>query len=171
MVGLSEPIKNKIIKVTSYQDYIKGLNYQKDYIKLQSKSEFSYNDVSYLFQIKSTTRRYYYFTKVNIENDEIDSVLCTCPQYELTGSCKHIAAVLVNYQNIIFTEKTREELLEISKDVFKSYISKNDEKKIKQEVFVEYEISENKYWRRDIIISLKIGINKKYVLKSKLKSF
>lgn len=172
MVELNESIKNKIIKLTSYQDYIKGLNLPKSNIRLQSKSEFSMGDVSYLFQIKSTSRHYYYFTKINIEDNEVDSALCTCPQYELTDSCKHIASALINYQNEIFTEKSEEELLEISKDVFKNYINENNKRRIKQEVFIEYAICENNnYWRRELVINLKIGINKKYVLKSKLKSF
>lgn len=172
MVELRESIKDKIIKLTSYQDYNKGLNLKKENVKLKEKIEFSLSDISYLFYIKSTSRNYYYFTKINVENDEVDSVLCTCPQYELTGSCKHIASALINYQKMIFTEKTDEELLEISKDVFNSYINQDNERKIKQEVFVEYEISENRtYWRREVIISLKIGINKMYVLKSKLRSF
>lgn len=172
MIEIIESIKNKIIKATTYQDYIKGLNFPKSNIKLQSKSEFSPLDASYLFQIKSTSRHYYYFTKINIENNEIEFSLCTCPQCELTGSCKHIAAALINYSNIMFTEKTKEELKKISKDVFSSYIDKNSSRKIKKEVFVDYKITRSdNYWRDEFIISLKIGINKMYTLSSKLRSF
>lgn len=174
MVLIDETKKAKIINSTSYSDYNKGLNFPSKNIKLQSKNEFPYYiNNSYLFRVNSTRRiNYYYFVKVIMENDNMEKSFCTCPQYELTGSCKHLAAVLINYNDLFFKEKTESELYKISKSLFNNYINQKSKNVIKKELFIDYKlIKDDDYWSRDLIISLKVGIGKKYTLSGKLRSF
>lgn len=170
MVKLNDIVKEKIIFLTSNVDFKNGMLFSEEEVILRDKQEYVDGTLSCIFNVSSSRGRGYVLSKISTRNDNVIDTFCTCPRHRMKGSCEHIAAALIHYKDIFFTEKSNEEIIEISNDFFKKYLVSN-EPKIKKQVFVEYKISNQYMWDDEFYVSIKIGFNKKYSLSSKLRMF
>ena len=96
---------DKVIKICGTTDFMKGLNYQANKIKL-----IKMEDTAYLRRLilKVTSERINrdYDVQVLVDKDDetINDYSCTCPQYEKMDTCKHIAAAILKYQEELFMD-------------------------------------------------------------------
>ena len=110
--------QNFIEKYVSHSDYVKGKQYFIPYLSLNNK-EIDGDICSYYFDVESerTSRCYEVTIDINKIHGDIEDTYCDCPQYELTSSCKHIAAVLYHFYDQIIpkiiTNKDKEKLAQI----------------------------------------------------------
>ena len=88
------------------EDYLKGRRIPEYYIKLH-KRRIKNNEIVLLYKVESERTYKNYDVVVATSNHELVSHGCTCPRYKEAHSCKHVAAVLINYYNDIikFTPK------------------------------------------------------------------
>lgn len=161
--------EEKIKKIVGNLDYRKGLSCINN---VEYYNKFKHEDLKiYEYYVSSETRRYtkYFVNIITKEGNVLDSS-CSCPQYDLTGSCKHLGAALIKHQNEIFkTEK--EQSLELSKNIINLfYKDKQNNKGIRKQVSIEVILMPSVY-NCSVKIDLKIGIDRKYSLNNKLYSF
>ena len=155
---------DKIKNIVSKSDIAKGLNYNKSLIKYWDQFSEDYNDVSH-FHVISERNNYYYDVYIEHRNGKIKHVDCDCPQFFNTESCKHIAAVLVNYGHLLF--KNNVDPKEASKKIMKVLLENQNKSKLKRKLNLEIYI--NLY--RNKSIEIKIGEEKLYSLNNKLTKF
>ena len=152
---------SKILENVTKFDLSKGMNYNKNYLKLRQKYKKDDIDVMH-FHVISQTRSYYYDTYINYFNGEVYDTDCDCPQFFQTGSCKHVAACLYFYYNDIY--KITVDPKEATIKVLQNLLINN---KVKKQLNVEVNINLSDY----IYLELKIGFNKLYSLNNKLSRF
>ena len=95
-----DEIQNEIIRVTGISDYEKGLNYDEDYIKYVGVTDFQ-NKKKFQFLVHSESSSSKYLVQVFVDYKHISSTFCTCPRFYQNDTCKHVAACLITYSNII----------------------------------------------------------------------
>ena len=105
MVKLNDIVKEKIISLTSNVDYKNGMLFSKEEVLLRDKQEYLDGTISCIFNVLSGRGRGYILSKISSRNDNIIDTFCTCTRYRMKGSCEHIAAALIHYKDIFFTEK------------------------------------------------------------------
>ncbi len=164
-------VENKILKVISLHDYKKGL-YYKGLIQLNRLIKNN-DKTEYFLSVQSENKRYQtYDVQIDINNNaEVINTYCECKQYEIYGSCKHIAASLIYYQNKMFKDE-EEEKRQISLDILnRFYEEKKSKFKIRKlaHITVDLEFCDRRYKRYEI--RLKIGEDKLYSLNQKLSRF
>ena len=93
---------DELLNYVTYSDLQKGLNYDNRKVKYIGSS-FDYDEVKYRFIVSSEhSLSSYIITVESNRSGEVRNTYCTCPQYNATSSCKHVAAVLVKYQGEYF---------------------------------------------------------------------
>ena len=169
----------ELLKYVSYSDLQKGLNYDNRKVKYVGMGQ-DYDEFIYRFIVSSEhTLRSYIVTIYTDKKHNITDTSCTCPQYNATSSCKHIAASLVKYQGEYFL---------IDEDDTADYYANNllneikkvssNRNNIKKEAFIVpylklerhmgyYSNSYSTYYE----LRFKIGSTKMYALGNKVKSF
>lgn len=167
---VSENQKNKIMEVTTEKDYAKGLTYPEKNIQyvnhrtLREREEF-------LFRVRSSHQNRYYFVEIDTE-EEIVYTNCTCPQYDITASCKHIAACLIQHAPKLLKEKSAEQREATSLQFMQEYLKEGNYGAIKQEVKLEFYFTlKQRYWGYSLSLNMRIGTDKMYALTSKLRNF
>ena len=163
----------EIYKAVGRYDYTKGKYYPANYIQyVDSYKEKNVN--IHLFQVESERNYDEYDVQIREKNHKIIDTDCTCPQYYATGSCKHIAACLIHYQEQIFPVDPEEKKRRVSKALLEEFYTP----KVKQEImlkkqlnlFVSLEFHES-YYEPSVSINLKIGEKRLYNLNNKLRRF
>lgn len=166
--------QNFIEKYVSHSDYLKGKQYFIPYLSLNNK-EIDGDICSYYFDVESerTSRCYEVTIDINKINGDIEDTYCDCPQYELTSSCKHIAAVLYHFYDQIIpkiiTNKDKEKLAQIMFNIIEQ-ISPQFNHQIKKEVTLEVYLNGVNYNANqidDLNLELKIGFDKLYSCKGR----
>ena len=96
-----EEIKKKILKVVSKRDFSKGLEYNENYIEYVSCTNVVREKIfQFLVESEHTYRKY--IDQIDVSQNNIVDTYCTCPQFLTTNSCKHVAACLIVYSDMIF---------------------------------------------------------------------
>ena len=93
-----EEVKKKILEVVSKRDYGKGLEYEESYIDYVNLTTF-FQKKRFQFLVESEHSYRKYMVQIEIDGREISDTYCTCPQFQNTNSCKHIAACLIIYSD------------------------------------------------------------------------
>ena len=162
-------IKDKILSVISLIDYRKGMNYDEDLITYIGKNIKSGLDV-YNFLVHSESSVKKYRVNMSLSDNNIEDIYCDCPQFNSFSSCKHVAACLISYSDIIFS-KSPVVIKDYSKDILAnmtSNISNNPKKKI---TIIPEIIREDYYYGSYFLLKVKLGYDKFYSLLGKLSGF
>lgn len=167
------------IELKQIKDYVgtdsfnKGMRYFKEFIEYDFSDEMDGIDIHY-FIVPS---EHYYENNYNVEiqtkNKEIISTECTCMQFQSWGTCKHIAACMIHFREVIFPIDPEERKLILSKQILQEFYKpiKNEVHLKKQlELEVELEFHES-YYESSVGLVFRIGEDKLYNLNNKLSNF
>ena len=169
---IKKKIDEEILQHVYYSDYLKGKTYFKRYIRpISSETINNLRITKFSVESERTITRYSVIFRTNIKTNTIETLHCTCPQFESTDSCKHIAACLYNYyEEIIPTIVSDEDMEYLSKDFLDVMERHNNRLKsnIKEEVQIEFHLSGNneEFESQDTLeFEIKIGTSKLYSCK------
>lgn len=164
---------DKIREYVGIDSYNKGLRFFREMIDYEYSDDMAGISVHY-FSV--TSEHYYecnYKVEIQIENHEILSTECTCMQFQSWGNCKHIAACMIHFRELVFPLDPKEKKLYLSKrilDEFYKPIKKEINLKKQIQLEVELEFRDN-YYESVVALSFKIGEDKLYTLNNKLNQF
>ena len=167
MCGDNMQYEYDVKKFVRNDDYLKGRRFPKYYIRLYRR-QIKSNEIILLYKVESERTYNYYDVIIATSNHEIVGHSCTCPRYEETHSCKHVAAVLINEYEEIIKFTSQDLLKDISKGVINSFEEVSNKGSIKEKIELEVSFNPNGYQSNVIV---KIGKDKKYVLKNKIRYF
>lgn len=162
-------VEKKIRKVVKPGDYEKGLLYDEDYVVLQSIDEKKDASI-YHFMIRSEQTYRFYRAEIMIQENEITRTFCTCPQFILNHSCKHVAASLILFSNELFEDGKENRFLIQSKN----FLSRNanlGSSRIKKRLNLVVEIETEKEYKGEHWINFKIGEEHLYTMRNKFSDF
>lgn len=153
-------INTLVIDTLGKDSFNKGLSIPRRMIKYYDSFDRGHHDLVHIFQVHS--QKYYYYYDVNyiIRDNNIVSYFCECKQFKNNNTCKHLAAVLLNFHDIMF--KPYPTLSEVSNEILQSF--KNDHK-LKEEVNLDIELDFTTKPR----FKLYIGTSNMYVLNTEVK--
>lgn len=144
----------------------KALSISKNNISYYDTMDRGKNDLVHIFKVNSHAFNYYYDVNIITRRDSIVSYYCECDTFSKTHSCKHVAACLINYGDMILENAHTD--LDISNSILNSF-SKGIAG-VKEAVNVSFELNFN-----DKVPTFKImiGLNKMYLInrESKFESF
>ncbi len=167
---------DKVIKICGTTDFMKGLNYQANKIKLIKMEDTAYLRRAY-FKVTSERINRDYDVQVLVDKDDetINDYSCTCPQYEKMDTCKHIAAAILKYQEELFMDDPLDPVvyqLNIGSQILdKFYEPKKSTIKKRLNLTVDLELSESYYYNDYIKVKYKIGLDRMYTLNNKYHNF
>ena len=163
MYDIPSSIISKIKTVVNNSDYYKGYYYYAGYIKLIEKKVSRTNGFSiFHFNVESERNSSVYdvLIKMSIMGDVMDHS-CSCPQHDINGTCKHVAACLIKYYEDLFIDKSGNKIMNMTKKIFEDFnIVNSIKKELNLEVFL---------YNKEV--TLKIGFDKLYSLNNKFASF
>ena len=165
-------IEEKIRELVSDSDYRKGMDYDEDYIQFVGTTVM--NRVKRTqFLVESETSYRKYMVQIELYNGEVTNTYCTCPQYQATHSCKHIAASLISYSNEIFPVAKPKDTKQLTRNIFQKINQELvQETGVKKEVqVIPYIGIEDSYYDHNVILKVKIGLDKMYSLLGKYNNF
>ena len=149
------------------EDYIKGRRFPSYYIRLY-KRQIRNDEIILLYNVESESTYKQYDVAVVTSNHELIGHSCTCPRYEEAHSCKHVAAVLINNYKDIVRFTSNDLIKNISASIINSFDELDNKGTIKEEIGLEVELNPGGYQSN---VTIKIGKEKKYVLKNKIRYF
>ena len=163
---MNEKRIEKIIKdIVGSHNYKEGLEYDKDDITLVKRS-IDDSSIYYYFSLDSG----YYYRDVNVVlSNNFDGKIgyrCNCTEFYYHQRCKHIAACLNYYGNMVLSNDRNSIIKDISKNIFSTLRKENSYGYLPKEelqLAVEVDFSGK--------VTLKLGLNKLYVLKNKMLDF
>ena len=165
---------DKVIRICGTTDFMKGLNYQSNKIKLIKSEKENIVKRNYFKIISERVDKEYDVEVITDQNKNINDYFCTCPQYEKMDTCKHIAACILKYETEIFDEKEYKDT-NYKYTLGLSILEKFNQKKptIKEKLKLEVEIKkiESYYYTNYITVIYKIGLDKMYTLNNKYHNF
>lgn len=165
--------ENQIKKIIPLPLYLRGQNYPLEYINFIEKSKIGSTEY-YEFEVESETFDDYYEVTIAAHKEEFSSAYCTCPAYERIGECKHIAAVLINFDDFLTeTLNDEEKILKRSIEILKEFYKEPKERtlKLKKQITLEIELEFHNNYSPSVTPRFRIGINKLYSLNNKLNNF
>ena len=144
----------------------KALSISKNSISYYDTMDRGKNDLVHIFKVNSHVYNYYYDVNIITRRDSIVSYYCECDTFSKSHSCKHVAACLLNYGDMILESAHTD--LDISNNILN--IFNNGTHGVKEAVNLSLELNFN-----DKVPTFKlfIGINKMYMInrESKFESF
>lgn len=167
---------DKVIRLCGTTDFMKGLNYQANKVKLINIDD---TDILRKCDFKVTSERTSEVYDVGIivdpEDEEIHDFACTCPQYMRMDTCKHVAACLLTYEDEIFSEESIDPIkykLNIGTQILNNFY-KPKNKTIKKKVSLSVDLMpiDNYYYNNHIKVNYKIGVDRLYTLNNKYRNF
>ena len=168
-----DELQNKILDWVNDADYNKGLDYNEDYIEHVSSTGKSDKKHQFLVESESSYRKY--IVQIDVDRlNNIKDVYCTCPQFIRTRSCKHVAACLICYSDVLFAKKVEKTVQQKTTQLFQLMEKEYSEEKInKKEVFLfpELSIGGSSSYGTSIQLKAKIGQDKTYALLGKFNNF
>lgn len=153
-------------------DIEKGKNYYKNYIEYIDCDEK--NDITtHSFLVESERTYDYYNVEVIVKDNHIVDQSCDCPQHNLYGSCKHVAACILNYQDDIYQITKEEKEFQISKYILDEFYrpDKKSDIHLKKQLFLEIELTFNDGYLPSVSMTFKIGEKRLYNLNNKMSRF
>lgn len=165
-------IREKAVEIVGLANTLKGENFPVNHILEYKTIPFRGGTVLYKFKVRSSQNVHLYTTEIIMKERKILSAACTCPQYEIDGKCKHIAAVLYAHESLLFEEKAPNQELILSEKILSSLSPTPINTLTKKRVFIELEIFfESSYYNSGLFVKLKLGMDKTYVLGNKMAEF
>ena len=79
----------------------KALSISKNSISYYDTMDRGKNDLVHIFKVYSHVYNYYYDVNIITRRDSIISYYCECNTFSKSHSCKHVAACLLNYGDMI----------------------------------------------------------------------
>ena len=122
-------------------DIERGKDYYKGYIEYMGCDEK--NDIAtHSFLVESERTYDHYDVEVIVKDNHIVDQSCDCPQHNLYGSCKHVAACILNYQDDIYQITKEEKEFQISKYILDEFYrpSKKSDIHLKKQLFLLSEV-------------------------------
>lgn len=165
-------ITKEILRVINRSDYQKGSQYNEDYIDFIGVTTVDMNK-RYQFLVESESSYRKYMVQIEMNQNKIEATYCTCPQWQSTHSCKHVAACLLLYSDRLFSFMN-EKVLEQKSQVILRKLSEQfkQSSKKKKEVFLLPMIAiESGYYHNYVSLKVKIGIDKTYSFLGKFSNF
>ena len=153
-------------------DIERGKDYYKGYIEYMGCDEK--NDIAtHSFLVESERTYDHYDVEVIVKDNHIVDQSCDCPQHNLYGSCKHVAACILNYQDDIYQITKEEKEFQISKYILDEFYrpSKKSDIHLKKQLFLEIELTFNDGYRPSVSMTFKIGEKRLYNLNNKMSRF
>lgn len=157
---------DKIVKdKLGIDSYIKGKNYNEYYLRYLGSRAFLNDEKLDVFDVESESTNNYYDVYIFTKNDLLTNATCNCPQYKRTRTCKHIAACLLNFNNVIF--KKVPDKFEVSDEILKLFYSeKKDKKSVKEALTLDLELE---FDDDSVIVKPSVGLKKTYVINNETK--
>ena len=167
---------DKVIRICGTTDFMKGLNYQANKVKLAKiEDEDNFREAYFSVTSERINFDYHVYLLLNKETEEIHDYKCTCPQYEKMDTCKHIAACILKYEDALFTDEEIDPIeyqLNIGSQILdKFYEPKKSTIKKKLNLEVELEPTDSYYYDNYIKVKYKIGLDRLYTLNNKYHNF
>ena len=167
---------DKVIRMCGTADFIKGLNYKANKVKLIKTEDEDYYRRAY-FNVTSERIDKNYKVEILVDkvDEEIEDYFCTCPQYEKMDTCKHIAACILKYEDALFGDDTIDPIeyqINLGSQILDNFY-KPKKSTIKQKMFlnIEIETEQNYYYNNFLKVSYKIGVDRPYTLNNKYRNF
>ncbi|MEG2322431.1 MAG: DEAD/DEAH box helicase [Bacilli bacterium] len=167
MIFLKTPnpqIRREILNNISTQDYQKGLVYSPYHINYYGSNRLPDGTLFKFFVHSQNSDKNY---RVNIEIDKnikIKNLDCTCEQFKKTGSCKHLAASLIRFDETIFADNSPSKMFTLTNRIFSYFDEPISGNKKEAKLEIEFCLSKN-YYTRTIV---KIGDTRLYTSNNKL---
>lgn len=145
-------------------DLSKGRMYPRYKIHYDDYYEEQKQFVHY-FRVDSSMTSNVYEVEIKNNGDQIYDGTCTCPQYKNYGSCKHIAACLINYRQSILMRHIVD-LYKESKSLLDYFYEPDTDLNIKEKLNLELSLN---FYDNECAFRLYIGPSKLYVLNTRNK--
>lgn len=167
-----DEIQKEILRAVKKTDYVKGLNYDEDFIEFVGMTTVE-KQKRYQFLVKSESSYKKYMVQIEIKEKTVNKSLCTCPQFYDHKSCKHVAACLVCYSDKLLNKENIKNVEEKTKRLFEKLKSefKEEPKKLEEVHILPYITIETSYYYDTVTLKVKIGIEKMYSLIGKYNAF
>ena len=167
---------DKVIRICGTTDFMKGLNYQANKVKLTKiEDEDNFREAYFSVTSERINFDYHVYLLLNKETEELHDYKCTCPQYEKMDTCKHIAACILKYENALFNDEETDPLeyqLNLGSQILdKFYEPKKSTIKKKLNLEIELEPTDSYYYDNYIKVKYKIGLDRLYTLNNKYHNF
>ena len=167
---------DKVIRICGTTDFVKGLNYKANKVKLiKTEDEDNYRHAYFKVISERIDKEYNVYISVDRENEEILKYTCTCSEYEKMDTCKHVAASILKYEDALFVEDVLDPInyqLELGSQILdKFYKPKKSTIKQKLNLTVDIEIAQSYYYNNHLKVNYKIGIDRPYTLNNKYRNF
>lgn len=164
-------IEEKILKIVGKYDYKKGINYSQSITERKKIEQKNFTVYEYFVPSESNLRKMY-LVNVIIKDGNFYEASCSCPQYSVTGSCKHVAATLIRYGEQMLKSK-EEVIIDNSKMVLDMFYKAPKKNGLKKQLKIGVKIirHDSSYYENYVEVKFKIGENKMYALNPKLYRF
>ena len=156
--------EEELLNFMSSQDlnFAKSLNTNRiRFISVNAKN----NTCKYLFNFDG------YEQEIITSNNNIINSYCDCYRHSLYGSCYHVNAILYNFYDLLKSGDASTVIKKISHN-FAEELRKVNERKnkspIRKQCFIDVDLKTN---YGSLLLNLKIGENRKYILSKKARSF
>ena len=167
---------DKVIRICGTSDFIKGLNYKANKVKLVKTEDDEYLRRAF-FKVTSERINKDYNVEIVVDKDDetIEDYFCTCPQYEKMDTCKHIAACILKYEEALFEDEATDPIayqLNLGSEILNQFY-KPKRKTLKQKLFltVDIQTAQSYYYNNYLKVSYKIGLDRPYTLNNKYRNF
>lgn len=164
----------KIKEFVGNDSYQKGLHYYEGYVHYKYCDTIDGADVHYFNVHSEYSYRETYDVEIYYKNKNIVNANCECMQFTSWGTCKHVAACLIQFHEKIFTLDPEEKKLFLSKQILNEFYKPKEKNKInlKKQLQLEIELAfHDNYYESTIGIIFKIGENRLYNLNNKFNQF
>ena len=144
----------------------KALGISKNSISFYDTVDRGKNDLVHIFKVNSQHFNYYYDVNIITRKDSIVSYYCECDEFSRNHTCKHVAASLINYGDLILENAHTD--LDVSNNILE--IFKNNVGGIKETINVLIELD---FSKKVSTFKIYIGLKKKYLItrESKFEGF
>ena len=173
-------MSDELLRYVKQSDLDKGLNYDNRKVRyIGSYQDLGYTTNRFIVSSEHTLKSYIVTIEVDSDDNEISDITCNCPQFSLTDSCKHVAAVLTKFKGeyFLFDEEEHNSILastlltELKRTSFDKNIIKKEANIVP---FLKFECYYNYYTYYDneaYELRFKVGSNKLYMLGTKVNTF
>lgn len=170
-------VNDKIVDLVGLRNLVKAREIPLESVRSQKVLTISGNNKIYKYKVDSINNDNTYNVEVIMQHNEIIGTSCTCPMHDLSGSCKHIALVLLKDHKVLFPNLVDKNIkidneLTISQKIINDLytLNRSDDTKTILNLQIELRASST-YGRRGVYVYLKLGESKLYSLNNKLPLF
>lgn len=156
-------VEKIVLDLLGRKSYTDAADIDSDFIELDDVIENIYGTLYKYYVYSSSYYFDYNIVNIRISKGKITGYGCTCREFSMRKSCKHIAAVILNNSNDIFPKPLSIE--EITKNLLNEFDTKEEVKGVKEPIklTVELDLEYNPSFR------VYVGLKKQYVLNTENK--